>query len=229
MISGQVRAQISAGSLGLLQITVFLTKQDRLMKKRKLDIIKDNFILHLLVIGFLLNGCQTEKQRSADEWFKQGLSFAKTQHYENAINAYNKALEKNPRYTEAYNHRGIAWSKKDRYDKAIADFSKAIEIRPRYAEAYNNRGVVRAKKGDYNKGITDFNRSLKIDPFYADAYYNRGVTLADNGNIQKALIDLEKALKLKPGNNQYQTAQALLKARIKKNMIKEPEKGNKPK
>ncbi len=74
--------------------------------------MQDNLILHLLVIGFLLNGCQTEKQRSADEWFKQGLLFAKAQRYENAINSFTKALEINPRYAKTYNQRGIILGKK---------------------------------------------------------------------------------------------------------------------
>jgi tetratricopeptide (TPR) repeat protein len=201
----------------------FLHQTDGLKKKR-LIIMKRNLILHIFVIGFVLNGCQTEKHRTADEWFKQGLLFATTQRYENALNAFTRALEINPRYAEAYNQRGIILGKKDRFDQAIVDFTKAIEINPRYAVAYNNRGVLRAKKGNFDKGINDFTTALEIDPFYADAYYNRGVTWADIGDIQNALVDFKKALKQKPGNKRYQKARALLKNRIKKNLVKEPEK-----
>ncbi len=58
-----------------------------------------------------------------------------------AIADFTKAIEKNPRFAEAYYFRGLVYYDKGQYDKAISDFTKAIEINARGAEAYSKRGI----------------------------------------------------------------------------------------
>ena len=67
--------------------------------------------------------------------------------YDQAIEDFDKAIELNPKLTEAYYNRGNAYYGKKDYDKAIADYNKAIELNPNYAEAYYNRGVMYMNKG----------------------------------------------------------------------------------
>ncbi|MBW1693617.1 MAG: tetratricopeptide repeat protein [Deltaproteobacteria bacterium] len=45
--------------------------------------------------------------------------------YDRAISYYNKALEKNPVYANAYIGRGIVYSLKGQYDQAISDFNES--------------------------------------------------------------------------------------------------------
>ncbi len=60
--------------------------------------------------------------------------------HEEAMKDYDKAIELNPQYAEAYNNRGIAKAELGRNEEAMKDYDKAIELNPQYAEAYNNRG-----------------------------------------------------------------------------------------
>ena len=90
------------------------------------------------------------------------------------VSVYNKALEINPKYSEAYNNRGIVYGEKGQHDRAIADYNKALEFRPNYAKAYNNRGAAYENKGLYDRAIGDFNKTLEINPKFALAYRNRG-------------------------------------------------------
>ncbi len=41
---------------------------------------------------------------------------------------FNKAIEINPKFAEAYNNRGLAYYIKGQHDKAISDCTKAKEI-----------------------------------------------------------------------------------------------------
>ena len=51
--------------------------------------------------------------------------------YDIAMSDYNKAIEINPNYVDAYNNRGNIYSQgKGEYDNAIPDYDKAIEINP---------------------------------------------------------------------------------------------------
>ena len=45
-----------------------------------------------------------------------------------AIKAYDKAIEINPKYSEAWNNKGNALYNQTKFDEAIKAYNKAIEI-----------------------------------------------------------------------------------------------------
>ncbi len=102
------------------------------------------------------------KTENALFYYSRGNGNAKTRDYSGAIADYNKAIEINPRYAEAYNNRGLAKHKLKDYDGAISDFSKAIEINPRYGDAYTNRGLAKDKLGDKKGATVDYNKAVEI-------------------------------------------------------------------
>ena len=65
-----------------------------------------------------------------------------------AENDYNKAIEINPNFTEAYYNKGVLKEKSDDTKGALENYNKAIEINPQYADAYHNRGRLKVKSGD---------------------------------------------------------------------------------
>ena len=80
-----------------------------------------------------------------------------------AISDYNKAIELNPRFADAYVIRGLAYAQgKGQFDKAIADYNKAIELNPRYAKAYYNRGLAYFFKKEYDNAWNDINRAQDL-------------------------------------------------------------------
>jgi tetratricopeptide (TPR) repeat protein len=138
------------------------------------------------------------KNLSAEDWFEKGNSFRIFNQYEEAIMAYTRALNINPRFADAYNNRGLARADKGNYDRSIADYNSALEINPRYALAYYNRGGVWVDKGDYDSAIADFNKALEINPRFAEAYSGRGVTWAYKGDYDSAIADFNSALEINP-------------------------------
>ena len=62
--------------------------------------------------------------------YKRGTALAKKGEHDQAILCFDKALEINPRFVEAYCNRGVTYDKKGEYDRAISDFNKVIEIDP---------------------------------------------------------------------------------------------------
>jgi len=141
---------------------------------------------------------QAVKNLSTEDWFERGLSFYDSQQYEEAIKAYTKALNINPRYTDAYNNRGLAWADKGDHDRAIDDYNSALEIKPRDVYAYTNRGFAWCKKGDHDRAIADLNKALEIDPREAVAYNNRGIAWGNKSNFDRAIADFNIALEINP-------------------------------
>ena len=50
--------------------------------------------------------------------------------YDEAIQAYDRAIEINPQYTDAWYNKGETLRRQDKYDEAIQAYDKAIKINP---------------------------------------------------------------------------------------------------
>jgi tetratricopeptide (TPR) repeat protein len=85
----------------------------------------------IFLILTILAGCEsTEEIKETDPvaLFYQGTAFVEKGQYDKAISDFNKAIEINPRYAEAYNNRGGAYHKKAQLDKTCSDFKRACEL-----------------------------------------------------------------------------------------------------
>src|SRR5262249_36854493 len=89
-----------------------------------------------------------------------------------AMNDYNKVIEKRPTSDAAYSNRGIVYSLMGNYPAAITDFSKAIELNPKFWNSYFNRSVayqnVRDFKSAYNDAITAKQNGYPVEQSYLD-------------------------------------------------------------
>ena len=94
------------------------------------------------------------------------------------LQLYNKAIELNPKYIEAYYWRGKTKDNLEDYQGAITDFLKVIELNQTYEDIHLTIGQVKVKLKDYEGAATDFNKAIEINPKSAKAYYSRGVLIA---------------------------------------------------
>ena len=96
--------------------------------------------------------------QSAICYFKGIAHALKGQHVQ-AIPYYNKAIEINPGFANAYFSRGVSFAQgKHQYDEAISDYNKAIEINPGFAKAIALRGYAYYSKGEYDKAWVDVHK-----------------------------------------------------------------------
>ncbi|MDE6202675.1 MAG: tetratricopeptide repeat protein [Lachnospiraceae bacterium] len=140
----------------------------------------------------------TEKEQSPEAFYQKGNVYRRLEKYEEAINAYTKAIELNPEYSAAYNSCGLTYNKLGRYAEAINDFTKAILINPKYATAYNNRGFAHKAIGEYAEAIADYEKAIELNPKYSIAYNNLGAAYNNLEEYVKAITYLDKSLELNP-------------------------------
>ena len=62
--------------------------------------------------------------------------------FEEAIEAFNEAINLDPNIAGFYTMRGYCYSKIEKYKEALEDFTKAIELDPEDAQNYSFRGAV---------------------------------------------------------------------------------------
>ncbi|MCD4812737.1 hypothetical protein K8S19_03470 [bacterium] len=100
-----------------------------------------------------------EDRKAAKKYFSQGKKFHMDQSYPDAINAYEKALERDPELSKA--RRALAWAKRDQRRK-----NESQE-----ASEYSLDALVRETKGHYKRGrrYERENKPLEAAAAYKDA------------------------------------------------------------
>jgi len=131
-------------------------------------------------------------------WVEKGVALVMEGKYNEAIEAFNKAIELNPKDAVAYNNRGAAYGQIGNYKQQIEDCNKALQINPKDAVAFNNRGVAQGELGNYEQEIEDCTRAIELNPKLAVAYYHRGLAYHKLGNRKQAIKDKSKAYALNP-------------------------------
>jgi TPR repeat protein len=128
------------------------------------------------------------------DYNQQGIDYYEKQDYDNAIIAFKKAIEINPKHDEAYFNMGNAYGKKEDYDNAITAYKKAIEINPKNDKAYHNMGNAYDKKQDYDNAITAFKKAIKINP--NNILSKEALSYMENKiEVEKQRKDLSKEMK----------------------------------
>ncbi len=134
---------------------------------------------------------------TAGDYAKQGDACFFENRYEDAIAAYNLALQIQPDVADTWNNRGVVLTRMQRYPEAIASYEQATAIRPNYPDAWNNRGVVLLELQQYQDAIACYEQAIQAKPDYADAWNNRGVAFSKIQEYEQAVISYNQALQIK--------------------------------
>src|SRR3954454_9739900 len=77
----------------------------------------------------------------AEAHFQKGMVASDSGNYATAISEFNKAVELNANYPEAYHRLAIIYSRQGQYSQAINNANRAITLNPDYLDAYVTRAV----------------------------------------------------------------------------------------
>lgn len=109
-----------------------------------------------------LNRDYEQSKKIIDAWgaYEKGIDLRIAGSYEEALAAFNLAVESNRNYL-AYFQRGRTHMKLKNYPEAIVDFSKVIEVNPEMKDAYFHRGKAYRKIGDKRQGLEDIREAAR--------------------------------------------------------------------
>lgn len=109
-----------------------------------------------------------------NSWYSIGNERAKEGNNEDALIAYDKALELDPNHVSAWNNKGIVLSRLKRFEEAIICYDEAIEIEPQYVNAwYNKANALR----NFGQSLVD---KANDDRTNAPKMINRSIALFDS-------------------------------------------------
>lgn len=144
---------------------------------------------------------ESSSSSAASRYIEQGRLRLSQGHFEDALKAYDAALQADPTATTALRGRGEALVKLQRYEEAVRALDEFLKKVPASAETYHLRGLLQTKLGHFSKAIADYTQALKLRED-ADTYAQRGWVYLASEAPQTALADFEQAIRLnrKDGN-----------------------------
>ena len=150
-----------------------------------------------------------------NKFHEEAYNLAKKGELQNALELFEKALQKDTGQPDIYSDRGVSYLHLRMKTEALADFDLCVEIKPDYSYRYSSRAHARDFFGDTDGAIEDYERAVALDPDDSIAYNNLGLLQEKIGYNKKAKENFERADRLsKIENNLYEVMDELEQAEI---------------
>lgn len=204
----QITAPISAGSSGspvvnmqgqvigiaTLQITGGQSVNFAIPSER----ITQLQVATMMSLADLVAASGRNKRAKAVQSFRDGLSFLSKDDCEKALPYFEKAVEADSNYAEAWAQSGFCNEKLGKHVEALDASKKAVNLRPS-AESFFNIGLANFYLKQYKEAAEAYRQSIKLDPYNgADAYYALGLVYRDWGKADEEIQAYKAAIRLRP-------------------------------
>lgn len=153
----------------------------------------------------------------ADAHHLLGLAYAAIDQKVEALAEFDRALELNPRYVDAYLNRAVTLNDLGRYDEAAAAFSEAqglgavdhtgfsAPVASQLANMHAELGEAYVEAGGVRQAIEQFEAAVALRPEFLDLHFRLARLRLSEGDAAGARRDLEAILAARPN---YAAAQA---------------------
>ena len=128
-----------------------------------------------------------------EAFYQTGRYYQGQNRYDQAIEAYQKALAIDDKFVEARNGLGVILSRQGKYNEAIEAFKLAIQQSPNAAHLYSNMGYAYYLQGPYADAVAALVQATSLDPKNQHALNNLGLAYAKVGQPADAMQTFSKA------------------------------------
>ncbi|MGH7365692.1 MAG: tetratricopeptide repeat protein [Candidatus Rokuibacteriota bacterium] len=128
--------------------------------------------------------------------------------------AFQKAVELDPTYADAYHNLGSAYAEQGRWEEAIGAYRKALAqtIYARPQTTYNNLGYAYWALDRRKEAEDAFRAALQLEPKLVPSHFWLGVVLEKEGRAAEAKTHFRAARDLDPASMLGRRAAEVLKA-----------------
>lgn len=128
---------------------------------------------------------------------------------EGALRQFDRALELDPRLSEAWFEKGVITSDQGDWSKAADMFQRALLRSTNSAPAHLELGEMFLRMGDFEKAVSELKTVLQLDSQNAGAHQGLGLVYLQQGKLAYAADEFRRALEIQPGSLRVEKGLAL--------------------
>ena len=145
-----------------------------------------------------LTSSETREELTAQDYLKQGQVLAFDGEYDRAIALYDRAIQLEPDFYEAWYHRGNVFGKLPDYEGALMCYEKAISLQGDRYEVWYNCGWILRKLERCEEAIASYDKAISLEPERSEVWSDRGDLLEQLEREEEALACYSKATAIQP-------------------------------
>ena len=139
-------------------------------------------------------------QTTPEQWSQTGDIFSELHEYDNALEAYEEALQHDPNNARILKKKGDTLTELKQYRDALICYKISVRLQPNFIEAYIAQCEPLEKLEQFKDALAICEQALHLDPNNADVYTRKGMALSSLNRNEEALAAYERALHLDPNN-----------------------------
>ena len=117
--------------------------------------------------------------------------------FDQAVEAYNKAIELRPFYADAHVGLGDARAAKGETDAAIAAYQKALVFNPVNPKVYLSLGkIYYSEKGLYYESVNAYKKAIELDAQLVEARMGLGEVYEEKGLYKEAVDEYKRVIEV---------------------------------
>ena len=143
------------------------------------------------------------QEDTAEDWFNKGQELFSNGSMEEAVKAYDKAIELDPQYGWAWGGKATALSILGRHNESLEAYDKAIDTWPandteRISQLWVFKGITLNSTGRKEDAFKSFEKALEIFSQNTDALMWKGEALENQGKYSEAVEVYNVAIDVAP-------------------------------
>jgi tetratricopeptide (TPR) repeat protein len=157
-------------------------------------------VSELQTVSTLAATTQKNKRATAESLYAQGVVHLSRDDYARALPFFEKAVETDGTYAEAWYQAGFCYGILGRHSDALKASKQAAKLRPEWAETYVNIGASSYALQQYKDAADAYKQAIRLDDSRADTQYALGLSLEKLGRGDEEALAYKRALALNPGH-----------------------------
>ena len=141
---------------------------------------------------------QKNKHASAERLYSLGLAQLSRDDYARALPYFEKAVETDPNYAEAWYQAGYCYGSLGRHADALRASRQAAKLRPEWSATFVNIGASSYALGQYKEAVDAYRQASRLDDGNADIQYSLGLTFGKMSRTDEEILSYRRAVVLKP-------------------------------
>ena len=152
----------------------------------------------LQTFSSLIAANQQNKRAAAQSLYSQGLGILSRDDFAKAVAFFEKAVEIDPNYAEAWYQAGFCYGMLGRHNEALKASRQAAKLRPNWTETFVNIGASSFALGQYKDAVEAYRTAVKLDESNSETQYALGLSLGRLNRTDEELLAYKRTVALKP-------------------------------